>query len=241
MFRIAVCDDEECFRETVKKYVGDYLIKKEVSYEIDTYSSGKDLLELSLDVVKYTVIFLDINMEGIDGIKTAKKIREYSSDVYIVFVTAYIDYSLEGYKVDAARYLLKNNINLEDSIYECMDAILEKINHIVLIRKFTFNGCEKNVPFERIVYIESKLHKLEFHIMEERMMTYTIYETLNVLEKELQKYGFLRIHQSFLVNLQHIKKVTSYYAVLNNGQRLPIPKARYREVKNAFIAYIGEV
>lgn len=241
MFRIAVCDDEECFCETVKKYVGNFLIKKEIPFEIDTFGSGKDLIKLGRDIVKYSIVFLDVNMEEMDGITTAQKIRDCSSDIYIVFVTAYIDYSLEGYKVNAERYLLKNNINLEDSIYECMDSVFEKLNHYVLKRKFIFNECEKNIPLERIVYIESKLHKLEFHVLEVPMKTYSMYETLNALEKELLEFGFLRIHQSYLVNLQHVKKVTAYHATLNNGQILPIPKTRYRDVKNAFIAYIGEL
>lgn len=241
MFRIAVCDDEKCFCETVKKYVDNYLIQKDIPFEIDTFNSGKDLIALGLDIVKYTIVFLDVNMEGIDGITTAQKIREYSSEIYIVFVTAYLDYSLEGYKVNAERYLLKNNFNLEDSIFECMDSIFDKINHFVLKRKFVFNECEKNMPLERIVYIESKLHKLEFHVLDVRMMTYSMYETLNAVEKELLEFGFLRIHQSYLVNLRHVKKVTAYYALLNNGQTLPIPKTRYRDVKNAFIAYIGEL
>lgn len=241
MFRIAVCDDEKCFCETVKKYVGNYLIKKEIPFEIDTFGSGKDLIALGQDIVKYTIVFLDVNMEEINGIKTAQKIREYSSKIYIVFVTAYIDYSLEGYKVNAERYLLKNNINLEDSIFECMDSVFAKLKYFVFKRKFVFNECEKNIPIEKLVYVESKLHKLEFHVIEERMMTYSLYGTLNALEKELLEFGFLRIHQSFLVNLRHIKKVTGYQAILNNGQMLPIPKTRYRVVKNAFIAYIGEL
>ncbi|MDE6744487.1 MAG: LytTR family DNA-binding domain-containing protein [Lachnospiraceae bacterium] len=241
MFRIAVCDDEKCFCETVKKYVGNYLIKKEIPFEIDTFGSGKDLIALGPDIVKYTIVFLDVNMEEINGIKTAQKIREYSSEIYIVFVTAYIDYSLEGYKVNAERYILKNNINLEDSIFECMDSIFAKLKYFVFKRKFVFIECERNISLEKIVYIESKLHKLEFHVIEECMMTYSLYGTLNSLEKELLEFGFLRIHQSFLVNLRHIKKVTGYHAILNNGQMLPIPKTRYRVVKNAFIAYIGEL
>ncbi|MDE6687414.1 MAG: LytTR family DNA-binding domain-containing protein [Lachnospiraceae bacterium] len=241
MFRIAVCDDEKCFCETVKKYVGNYLSKKEIPFEIDTFVSGKDLIALGLDIVKYTIVFLDVNMEEINGITTAQKIREYSSEIYIVFVTAYIDYSLEGYKVNAERYLLKNNINLEDSIFECMDSIFAKLKNFVFKRKFVFNECERNISLEKIVYIESSLHKLEFHVIEEYMMTYSMYGTLNSLEKELLEFGFLRIHQSFLVNLRHIKKVTGYQAILNNGQMLPIPKTRYRVVKNAFIAYIGEL
>ena len=104
--------------------------EKEISCEIDTFSSGKELLELGIELIQYDIIFLDINMDEIDGIVTAQKIREYSSEIFIVFVTAYINYSLEGYKVDAARYLLKNNTNFEESIYECMDSILHKMNFV---------------------------------------------------------------------------------------------------------------
>lgn len=241
MFRIAVCDDEELFIKTIESYISNYLLKKDVSFEIDTFSSGKDMIALGQEIIKYTIVFLDVNMEEIDGIKTAKKIREFSSDVHIVFVTAYLDYSLEGYKVNAERYLLKNNINLEDSIYECMDSIFEKINHAVLKRKFVFSQCEMYVSLEKIIYIESRLHRLEFHLTDGGNNAYTMYEKLNVIEKELIDYGFVRIHQSYLVNLRHIKKVAGYHVILSNGQSLSVPKTKYREVKNTFIAYIGEL
>ena len=91
-------------------------------------------------------------MDDVDGIVTAQKIREYSSEIYIVFVTAYINYSLEGYKVDAIRYLLKNNTNLEASISECMDAILHKMNLVVKKKKFKFNEGEKEINIDNILY-----------------------------------------------------------------------------------------
>lgn len=241
MLRIAICDDEKPFRENIKKYVGNYLLNKEISFEIETFSSGKEFIELGIEMVCYNIIFLDINMDEIDGIATAQKIREFSSEIYIVFVTAYINYSLEGYKVDAARYLLKNNVNFDDSICECMDNILNKMNYVVLKRSFKFNECEKVVLIERILYVESRLHKLEFHIMEDKLRTYTLYGTLNELEKEMSDFKFLRIHQSFLVNLKHIKGIVAYKVILSNNQELIVPKARYKEVKSAFIAYKGEL
>lgn len=143
MFRIAICDDEKPFRDSVKKFVEKYLCEKNISYDIDTFASGKELLELGIELVQYDIIFLDINMDEIDGIVTAQKIREYSSEVYIVFVTAYIDYSLEGYKVDAARYLLKNNTYFDDSIYECMDTILRKMNYVVLKKNLSSTNVKK--------------------------------------------------------------------------------------------------
>lgn len=130
MLRIAICDDEKLFRENIKKYVLKYLSEKDISSEIDMFNSGKELLGLGTDLLGYNIIFLDINMDEIDGIMTAHKIREYSMDIYIVFVTAYVKYSLEGYKVDATRYLLKNTINFDESIYECMDTILHCIKKV---------------------------------------------------------------------------------------------------------------
>ena len=60
----------------------------------------------------------------------AKRIREYDNNVYIVFVTAFIDYSLEGYKVDAIRYILKDSESLEKSMYECLNTITDRMSSI---------------------------------------------------------------------------------------------------------------
>ena len=241
MLRIAICDDEKLFRESEKGCIEKYLSEREILFEIDLFRSGKEFLELGIEMVRYSIIFLDINMKEIDGIDTAQKIREYSSDTHIVFVTAYINYSLEGYKVGATRYILKNNINFEDTIYECMDTILHKMSSVLTKKSFKFIECEKEVLIERILYIESKLHKLEFHIMEDELVIYTLYGTLNELEREMSDFNFVRIHQSFFVNLKHIKNVSRCIAFLSNNQELIIPKARYRDVKNAFISYRGEL
>lgn len=241
MFKIAICDDEKVCRDNVKKYIEKYLIEKDIPYEVDIFISGMEFLERGIELVRYDMVFLDINMDEMDGIVTAKKIREYSSEIYIVFVTAYINYSLEGYKVNAFRYLMKNNINFDDSIYECMDALFNKMKYIVKKKFFKFKECGKEVEIEKILYIESKLHKLEFYIMEDELRIYSLYKTLNELQNEMSDYPFIRIHQSFLVNLKYIKSVSGYKVILSNNQELNIPKTRYKDVKNAFIAYKGEL
>ena len=138
MFKIAICDDENLFTEELKELISGYMAEKGLIFEIDTYSSGEALVELGLGVVRYTVVFLDINMEKIDGIKTAEMIRKVSREVFIVFVTAYVDYSLEGYRLDVVRYLLKGNANFQSKVNECMDAIINKMNYSVTKRKFDF-------------------------------------------------------------------------------------------------------
>ncbi|RKI75679.1 DNA-binding response regulator [bacterium 1xD42-87] len=241
MFRIAICDDESFFAEELKKLISDYMMEKGLVYEIDIYTSGEVLVDLGIEVAKYTAVFLDINMDNIDGIKAAEKIREVSREVFIVFVTAYVNYSLEGYRLDAVRYLLKSSTNFESTVNECVDALMDKLNYSVEKRVFDFKEGKREVSLERLLYIESNLHKLELHVMEDDMKTYTMYETLNELEDKLALNDFIRIHQSYLVNIKYIKNVARYKVVLTNGIELTIPKARYTYVKGRFISYQGEV
>ena len=241
MFKIAICDDENLFTEELKELISNYMVEKGLVFEIDTYSSGEALVELGLGVMRYTVVFLDINMEKIDGIKTAEVIRKVSREIFIVFVTAYVDYSLEGYRLDVVRYLLKGNANFQSNVNECMDAIIDKMNYSVIKRKFDFKEGRKEIVLDRLLYIESNLHRLEFHVMEDDEKVYTMYEILNVMDDMLSENGFIRTHQSYLVNVKYIKNVARYKVILTNGVELPIPKVRYTEVKKKFIVCQGEV
>lgn len=242
MFHIAICDDESYFRQDLQELVSSYMIDKGYVFQIDTFSSGKEFISLGMEMINYTIVFLDINMNEVNGVTVAKEIRKISRETYIVFVTAYVDYALEGYKIDVIRYLLKDNSSIQNAVRECMDAIVEKMDYVIVKKEFTFHESgRKAVSLERLLYIESKLHKLEFHVMEDSMKIYTMYATLNDIEKELDKMGFIRVHQSFLVNLKYVINVLRYKAILSNGEELVIPKARYKEVKDSFIAYQGEI
>ena len=241
MLKIAVCDDEKYFRNEIKEMLSGYFNDNGIPFEIDTYGSGKDLVKLGVEMLKYRIIFLDMNMNDLDGLETARHIRQNSKDVFIVFVTAFANYTLDGYKVDAIRYILKNNDSLQDSIYECMDAIQDKMNYKVIWKEFNFNEGYRKISLEQLLYVESRLHKLEFYVMEDTLEKYTLYEKLDVLETELANDSFIRIHQSFLVNMKYIKSINRYVAHLNNGIDLDIPKARYKYVEEMFVAYKGEI
>lgn len=242
MFQIAICDDEDYFRQNLQELVSAYMMDQGYTFQIDTFSSGEEFMSLGMEMMNYTIVFLDINMDEVNGVTVAKEIRKISRETYIVFVTAYVDYALEGYKVDVIRYLLKDNSSIPNAVRECMDAIVEKLDYVVVKKEFAFHeGGRKAVSLERLLYIESKLHKLEFHVMEDSMKIYTMYATLNDIEKELDNKDFIRVHQSFLVNLKYVINVLRYKAILSNGEELVIPKARYKEVRDSFIAYQGEI
>ncbi len=236
MLKIAICDDKETIRETVKENVGKYLSEMNLLCEIDTFVSVEEFMDLGIEVICYSVVFVELNAQHF---VTAQKLRKYSSETYLVFLADDTRYSLEGYKVGAVRYLLRKDKDLPASVFECMAAVIDKINNSAQSKIFKFNESEKKVSLDRILYIESRLHKLEFHIMEDKVVTYTLYGTLNDLENILDNGDFFRIHQSFLVNFKHVKAVCGYEMMLDNKQVLRIPKKRYRNVKNVFMEYMG--
>ena len=241
MFRIAICDDDEYFRIREKQLITEYMKSKSYGYEIDLYSSGVELLKQKEEVLQYDIIFLDINMKELDGIETAKEIRKVTEDIYLVFVTAFIAYAPAGYKVNAVRYLLKDDKYLDREIKECLETILYKIDYEEHHITFEFQEGKKEICLEDLIYIESNLHKLSFYMAGKDKAKYTMYAKLDEIDELLKESGFSRIHKSFLVNFKYVKSVERYQAILPNGKSLAISKARYLETKNEFVCYRGEI
>lgn len=240
MLYIAICDDEKYFRIREEQLIKKYMEKKACKCKIDVFNSGKEILDLKKTISQYNIIFLDVNMEEIDGIETAKEIRKITKDAYIVFVTAFVTYALEGYKVDAVRYLLKDDECLEKAINECLETILYKMDYDKNKMLFEFQEEKKEIYLEDILYIESNLHKLIFHMAGEDVTKYTMYARLDDINVLLQKNGFCRIHKSYLVNLRYVESVERYKVAFVNGGSLGISKSRYLDTRNEFVCYRGE-
>lgn len=237
MLQIAVCDDETYYRNRIYSLLSKYLEARSLNASIDIFSSGKEFLSERDNLVKYDIVFLDINMEEVDGIQTAQKICDYQSGTCIVLVTAFLNYALEGYKVGAVRYIMKDALEIQ--MPECMEAVLKKMQ----IQKITFSFLEgeKTLYTDNILYVESRRHKCLFYYMEKETVTYQMYGKLDQLEDALSAYRFLRIHKSFLVNMKHIRRISNYLAVLDCGEELPVPRLRFQKVREAFVAYKGEM
>ena len=149
MLKIAVCDDEKYYREQIHAQLLLYLKARRLDASVDLFSSGKEFLADRENLVGYDIVFLDINMEDIDGIQTAMEMRKFQSETCIVLVTAFLNYALEGYKVGAVRYIMKDALEMQ--MTECMDAVLKKMQ----IRRVTFPFVEgeRTLYTDNIIYI----------------------------------------------------------------------------------------
>ena len=220
---IIICDH----RIDDRKNLSDYGEKKNYEFTITEYDSGEQLCEEQSALEACQLLFLDINMQGMDGLKTAMRIKEKYPKLPVVLVTAYMNYALDGYKVKASRFLLKDN--LADTIEECMDDLIAEINKNRRILEFRFVEGTIKLYADDIIYIETELHKNVFYT-----------EKLDELENEFKDMGFVRAHLSFLVNMRYITKISGYVMTLTTGKKIPVPKARYAQVKREYMLYKGE-
>ena len=106
---------------------------------------------------------------------------------------------------------------------------------IEAVMRFSFVEGEKDISIQDIIYVENEKHRQLFHVGD---IVYSMYSKLDEIEKCLEEYGFIRIHQSFLVNMRYIKRISSYVLQLNNGISFSVPKARYKKVKKVFDEYM---
>lgn len=229
---IAVCDDEKYYRQYIKKVITEYLEKEDVLFHIGEFADGKDFCKEESNIQKYDIIFLDIEMEGMNGMDAACRIREKNKEMDIIFITVMSEYVYDGYKVRALRYILKQN--LEKELPDYLKGMLKERKYFGQKMEFPFIGGNRKILLKDLLYIESSSHKLKF--VREREDLY-MYGKISDIEPRLIDYHFVRCHQSFLVNLAHVDAIKSYFVYLSNGTQIAVSRQKLTEVKKKFLEF----
>lgn len=182
----------------------------------------------------YDLVFLDMEMPNMDGMTTARKIREVDSDVILVFVTRMAQYALKGYEVRAMDFLVKP---LDYDAFELrMDLLIRRIpvqkDRSLLLS--TKEGMRK-IPVDRLIYVEVNRHKMYFHTEDGVFETS---DTMKWVEEQLEGAAFFRCDQSFLVNLRFVTWVGPK-ELLAGGNLLKISRPRRKLFLQALADYIG--
>jgi len=177
------------------------------------------------------LVFLDINMPEISGISFAKSINK---DIKIIFTTAYRDYAVEGFELQAVDYLLKpisferllKAINTYFEVYSNLknqDHLESESNPFMFVRA---DRRMIKVDFDTIIYIESYSDYIKIHLANQTIVTR---ETISAIEAKLPSKQFIRIHRSFIIALAHISSFTNEHVVIK-GQALTISRSYKKEV-----------
>ena len=232
MIKIAVCDDEKYMAEDIRKAVYNFFNSKNREVIIKVFHKGSSLLE-SCD--KFDIYFLDIQMEGLNGIETAKKLRERKCRGYIIFITILKEAVYSSFEAEPFSYLLKplNNYEFTKVMERLYKKLLNSQNEKLCVKK-------KNeitlIDFDEIVYCEIINRKIKLYLLNGEVIEY--YEKMDALENKLDE-SFFKCHRSYLINLAYLSRFDNKTAYMKNNSEIPISRLRLNELSQAVLTYIS--
>lgn len=218
MLDIAVVDDEKGIRD----HLCELIRKQKQPGRVESYATGEELLASGK---RFDIVFLDIRLEGINGIETARKLREKQDDMVLIFITGLREYVFDALDLYAFQYLLKPVD--EKKFAEVLGRAereagrkREKQRIFLKTRNLTLDQAD-------ILYIESRGKKVEIHTVRETE-DIQIYAAMEELEGQLGE-GFYRCHRSYIVNMVYIAEYNSDSIFLTNGNKVYLAKKKYGE------------
>ncbi|MDI6944679.1 MULTISPECIES: LytR/AlgR family response regulator transcription factor [Microbacterium] len=234
MIRIAVVEDDPGSIDRLLSHLDRFQREHDERFHIGAFHDGADILDDYRP--DWDVLLLDIQMERVDGMTAARRIREVDGEVIIVFVTSSPQYAISGYEVDALSYLLKpvSYAAFEQEMERCLVRLRRRERRHLLFS--TTDGARHRVDVADIVYLESAKHNVLIHTLE---TDHTVVATLKAMEAELADEGFHRCNSGYLVNLRHVTGVEGSDCRMRGGARLQISRPRKKDFLAALASYIG--
>ena len=235
MIKIAFCDDDMEVLHQMNELLDRYRVERNEDITYAAFQSPFELLTEIEKGIRPDILFLDVVMPGQNGMDVAKEIRQYDTNMKIIFLTSSPEFAVESYSVGAYFYQLKPI--WEESFFRLMDAVLaecekKKKNSLILRSK---DGITR-IDLQQLEYCEVLGRKLLFHLENGAVLESA--GSLDDLAGQLMQYSnFFRPHQSFLVNMEYIQNISSRSIKMVNDAEIPIPHGKCSEIKNIYMEY----
>ena len=228
---IAICDDNENQIKEMRRLLSEWSADKPFALDIDEYISAESFL-FSYPDKPCDLILLDIEMDRLNGMELAKRLRSNGDMLPIVFITGYSDYIAEGYDVEALHYLLKPVA--KEKLFAVLDKYVEKrsVKADELIFE-TANGAT-HISADRITYIEAFGRKTAVHLSDDRIIDCMV--SISRFSA-MRLNGFVSPHRSYIVNLRFARSIGKTALILDNGEEIPLSRRLYAEVNRRFIEF----
>lgn len=233
MITIAVCDDEKYTAEQIRKLVSSFFRVKNMEASIVCFSGGEELLTYKKSI---DILFLDIQMKGMDGMEAASKLRSQGFKGFLIFITILKEMVFRSFEVQAFDYLVKP---VEEKKFEkTMERLLESMKNANEEKLLVQKGYERHIiSFDDIVYCEIIDRKVYLHLVSADVVDF--YDRIENLEARLDS-RFFRCHRSYLINLKYLKSYKNGVAYMENGKEIPISRLRSKEFSEVILQYMKE-
>ena len=228
--RIAVCDDEKHFITDFTQIMDKLYNSLDIVTE--EFSQGEELLR-SFRSCPYDIVFLDIEMPKMDGITLARKLRELSDEVCIVFLTGHVEYAIQGYEVNALRYLTKPAN--EEKVREVIDYVLDKQASAKQLWLKTSEG-DVRLKLADVLFIEAQNQNVAVNTSAD---TYVVRGNISDYEERLSPEGFFRIHRGYLISLSKVMKLSGKEVIMEDGTSLPVSRTKESKLNEALFSFVS--
>lgn len=235
MIKIAFCDDDMEVLHQMNELLDRYRVERNEDITYAAFQSPFELLTEIEKGIRPDILFLDVVMPGQNGMDVAKEIRQYDTNMKIIFLTSSPEFAVESYSVGAYFYQLKPI--WEESFFRLMDSVLaecekKKKNSLILRSK---DGITR-IDLQQLEYCEVLGRKLLFHLENGAVLESA--GSLDDLAGQLMQHSnFFRPHRSFLVNMEYIQNISSRSIKMVNDAEIPIPHGKCSEIKNTYMEY----
>lgn len=224
MIKIAIVENEPQQTGINKEMIEKYFENTSYHYEIKTFENGFDFLEG--DISYFNIIFMDIDMPGINGMETAAKIRQKNIQTPLIFVTNLPQYAIDGYKVNALDFILKPMTFADFSL--AMKRALSLISkeddgEFVL----NIHGALTKLKSNEILYIDMSKHDVNIHKSDNTKLVFR--SSLNKIEPLLDKRIFFKCNSGCIVNLNKITYMKGDVLIMENQDYITISRSKKKE------------
>lgn len=233
MLKIAVLDDEKVFCDAIKRKLHSIYKKMQVVASVDEYHFGRELLYEVDDGAYYDIYLLDINLPDMSGMELARKLREIAPYSYIIFLTVYPQFAIEGYDARAYQYLLKDE--WEHKLAVSLDKIQKEMSEDTGPSYCIAVGSQyRKIPVRWIYHIHKDGKNSVFVTKDGKS---SIRKSLAAVFEELPMEEFMYVDRGSIVNIQHILKLKDNEIYLSDGEILPVSGPQLGVVKKRLNAY----
>lgn len=231
MLSIAVCDDEILECSQIAGKIKLTLEERNVPVQIRQFHSGKELLQAS---EQFDIVFLDIIMKELDGMKTAELFREKAFDGLLIFISSSREYVFDAYEAEPFWYLVKpiTYQKLQRVLKRAVEKTKKQRREFLIVNS---ERQKKKLFLSDICYFEIRGRMIYAHQTDE---IYHFYKQISLLEQQLQGKGFFRCHKSYLVNLSWVKGYNRQEIILDHGEKIIIAKRRYEAFCQELLNYM---
>lgn len=247
MISIAICDDDRKTTESIEKMLRETAAEFRVEICCESFYDGMALMEVIAEQkVYFDLIYLDIEMQGMDGIHTARKLRDMSFPVLIIYVSGHEEYLKELFLTEPFRFLAKPIA--KDQFRDFFYSACRRIQQRAECFSFTYRKVFHKIPYAKIAYFESNGRVVSIHTAGIKDKDadggiYRFYGRMSDLEKQVSSENdrFVRIHQSFLVNFDYARSISFSNVVMADSRMLQISEDRRKAAREQFGILVSDM